>query len=109
MTDLIKKFFNSNFQVQFKGLNYACSGKKVKRALKEKALLLFSFGKDSLLTYGILDELGVSVIPIFMREPQSSFENAHKRKLAERFYKKYKNGVVFYSIFCYNNVITNSK
>lgn len=98
MTSLIKKFFNSNFQVQFKGLNYAYSGKKVKRALKEKALLLFSFGKDSLLTYGILDELGVSVIPIFMREPQSSFENAHKRKLAERFYKKCNNEIVFFPV-----------
>lgn len=86
-SDLLKKFYNVNFQTEFKGLNYPYSGKKVKRMLKEKAILLFSFGKDSLLTYGLLDELGVDVMPIFMREPHSSFENAHKRKLAERFYK----------------------
>lgn len=98
MNQLIKKFFNSNFQVQFKGLNYTYSGKKVKRALKEKALLLFSFGKDSLLTYGLLDEFGVSVIPIYMREPQSTFENAHKRKLAERFYSKLDQEVVFFPL-----------
>lgn len=95
---LIKNFFNSSFQTQFKGMNYSYSGKKVKRILKENAILLFSFGKDSLLTYGILDELGVNVFPFFMREPQSAFENAHKRKLAERFYKKIEEEVIFFPV-----------
>lgn len=98
MTQLIKKFFNANFQIQFKGLNYYYSGKKAKRVLKEKAILLFSFGKDSLLTYGLLEEMGVSVIPVFMREPQSIYENAHKHKLAERFYNQLDEEVVFFPL-----------
>lgn len=97
-TKIIKNFYNSTYQIQFKGLNYPFSGKKVKRILKEKAILLFSFGKDSLLTYGLLDELGVAAILIFMREPQSAFENAHKRKLAERFYKKFSEEIIFFPV-----------
>jgi len=97
-TKIIKEFYNASYQTQFKGLNYSCSGKKVKRVLKEKAILLFSFGKDSLLTYGLLDEFGTTCIPIFMREPQSAFENAHKRKLAERFYKNLEEEVVFFPV-----------
>jgi len=95
---IIKEFYNSTYQTQFKGLNYSYSGKKVKRALKKNAILLFSFGKDSLLTYGLLDELGITTIPVFMREPQSAFENAHKRKLAERFYKKLDEEVIFFPV-----------
>jgi len=95
---IIRDFYNATYQTQFKGLNYSYSGKKVKRVLKEKAILLFSFGKDSLLTYGLLEELGITVIPIFMREPQSAFENAHKRKLAERFYKKIDKEVIFFPV-----------
>jgi len=97
-SEILKNFYNAFFQTHFKGVNYSYSGKKVKRQLKNKALLLFSFGKESLLTYGLLDELGVDVIPIFMREPQSSFENTHKKKLAYRFYEKFENEVLFFPL-----------
>lgn len=98
LTQLIKDFFNANFKIQFKGLNYSYSGKKVKRSLKEKAILLFSFGKDSLLTYGLLDEVGVSVIPVYIREPQSGFENTHKKRLAERFYRRLDEEIIFFPL-----------
>ncbi len=97
-SSLIKQFYNVNFQTQYKGLNYSYGGKKTKHNLKETAILLFSFGKDSLLTYALLDELGVSVIPVFMQEPNSAFENAHKRKLADRFYNKLDEEVVFFPL-----------
>lgn len=97
-SSLIQQFYNLNFQTQFKGLNHAFSGKRVKRVLKEKALLLFSFGKDSLLTYALLQEFGVSTTPIFIREPQSVFENAHKRRLAERFYRTFNEEVTFFPL-----------
>jgi hypothetical protein len=97
-SEILKNFYNAFFQTYFKGVNYSYSGKKVKRQLKNKALLLFSFGKESLLTYGLLDELGVDVVPIFMREPQSSFENIHKKKLAHRFYEKFENEVLFFPL-----------
>lgn len=98
ISDLFKIFYNANFKTQFKGLNYVSSGKKSKRALKENAILLFSFGKDSLLTYSVLDELGITVAPIFMREPQSAFENAHKKKLAQKFYDKFDEEIEFFPL-----------
>lgn len=87
-SEVIKQFYNSHFHTQFKAVTDHFSGRKVKRNLKEKALLLFSFGKESLLTYGLLEELGVTPVPFFMREPKSPYENAHKRKLANRFASK---------------------
>ncbi|MFA5828652.1 MAG: hypothetical protein WC841_04840 [Candidatus Shapirobacteria bacterium] len=92
-SELIRNFFNYNSQTRYKALNYNFSGKKLKKSLKERAILLFSFGKDSLLTYGLLDELGVGINLFFMKEPQCAFENSHKKKLADRFYKKFKKDV----------------
>lgn len=97
-SEILKKFYNTNFQTQYKALATSYSGKKVKKRLKEKALLLFSFGKDSLLTYALLNELRVTPILVFMKEPQSSFENAHKRKLANKFYDKIGDEVEFFPV-----------
>ena len=97
-TSLIKTFYNSYFQTEYKGLHYPYSGKKTKKSLKEKAILLFSFGKDSLLTYGLLDELGIAIVPIFIKEPQLVYENAHKRKLAQKFYQKFLKEVPFFPL-----------
>lgn len=95
---LIKKFYNYNFKTQFKSLNYIYFGKKIKKNLRERAILLFSFGKDSLLTYGLLNELGVTPIPFFIREPQTVYENAHKRELAKKFLKKTNTKVTFFKL-----------
>jgi len=95
-SELLKNFYNANFQTQFRGLNFTNSGKKVKKQLKEKAILLFSIGKDSLLTYGLLKELAVTPILVFMREPQSAFENAHKKRLADKFYKNLTKRLIFF-------------
>lgn len=95
---LLKDFYNYNFKTQFKALSYNYSGKKIKKILRDKAILLFSFGKDSLLTYGLLEELGVTVVPFFMKEPQSTYENAHKRKLANRFNEKIGEEIDFFPL-----------
>lgn len=97
-SELLKKFYNIHFQNQFKALNSSYLGKKMKKRLKEKAILLFSFGKDSLLTYALLNDLGVKVIPIFIKEPQSIYENYHKKRLAEKFYKKIGEEIEFFPL-----------
>jgi hypothetical protein len=96
--DLIKKFYNCSFKTQFKALNYHYAGKRIKKILKNRAILLFSFGKESLLTYGLLRELNVSVTPFFMKEPQASSENRHKLKLAEKFLNKIGGRVNFFPL-----------
>lgn len=97
-SEILKKFYNINFKTQFKALNSYYLGKKMKKRLKEKALLLFSFGKDSLLTYGLLNELGIKTFLFFIKEPQSISENFHKKKLAEKFYKKIGDYVNFFPL-----------
>lgn len=97
-SQVLKDFYNCSFQTQFRSLNFFYSGKKVKKRLKNKALVLFSFGKDSLLTIGLLNELGVKPIPIFMREPFCIFENYHKKKLAEKFYRQLDTKVEFFPL-----------
>lgn len=97
-SSIIQQFYNLNFQTRFKGLNYTFSGKRAKRVLKSRAILLLSFGKDSLLTYALLRELGVLTVPIFVKEPQSVFENAHKRKLADRFNEIFSEEVFFFPL-----------
>lgn len=97
-SNLLKTFYNANFQTLFKGMTYTYSGKKIKKILQEKAVLLFSFGKDSLFTYALLRELGVKTVLMFMQEPQSTFENAHKRKLAQKFYDAFDEEVDFFPL-----------
>lgn len=97
-SQLLKDFYNCSFQTEFRSLNFFYSGKKVKKRLKNNALLLFSFGKDSLLTYALLKELNVRVIPIFMKEPHSVFENRHKKKLANKFYSQFNTEIEFFPL-----------
>jgi hypothetical protein len=97
-SEVLKHFYNSQFKTQFKAIGDHFTGKKVKRRLKDKAIILFSFGKESLLTYGLLEELGVTPIPFFMKEPQSTYENTHKRKLANKFEKRVGTEVNFFPL-----------
>lgn len=97
-SQLLKEFYNCTFQTQFRSLNFFYSGKKVKKRLQNVALILFSFGKDSLLTFGLLNELGIKTFPIFMREPYSFFENHHKKKLANKFYDEFNIEVEFFPL-----------
>src|SRR3989344_4911963 len=97
-SELVRQFYNANFKTQFKALDSSYSGKKVKKRLKNKAIILFSFGKDSLLTYGILSELGINSALIFMKEPQCFIENKHKKRLADKFYQKIGVEVKFFSL-----------
>jgi hypothetical protein len=97
-SQLLRKHYNANFLTQFKGLNHSYSGKKLKKRLKERAIILFSFGKDSLLTHALTKELGISPFLIFMKEPQSVFENAHKRKLAQKFYHQSDQETLFFPL-----------
>jgi hypothetical protein len=59
--------------------------------LKDRSVISFTFGKDSLLTYCVAEELGLDPVPIYVEEPEleSQYENRHKRVLIERFEKEF--------------------
>ncbi|MEM2849655.1 MAG: hypothetical protein QXI36_05205 [Candidatus Bathyarchaeia archaeon] len=63
--------------------------------LTDVAVLLFSFGKDSLLTYALCKEIGVKPIPVYVREPLTVRENYFKEKLSKRFFEEFGEEVLF--------------
>lgn len=90
---LIKKLFEINYHF-IQGKNILTSNLFPRRTNKT-AILPFSFGKDSLLTYSLLKELGICPIPVFIKEPLSSEENYHIEMLTKKFFEEFKEKVLF--------------
>lgn len=86
---LLKLFYNCSFNIEFSGGPRYARFKNVNRNSKKRAIIPFSFGKDSLLTFALSRELGISAYPIFFREPHCAYENRHKTRLAQRFFKEF--------------------
>lgn len=82
---LIKFFYNKQFNIEFSGGPRFTRFKTVNRNSKKRAIIPFSFGKDSLLTFALAKELGIHPYPIFFREPRCPYENRHKKRLIQRF------------------------
>ena len=92
-TKLIKKLFEIDYHF-IQGKNILTSN-LFPRETNKTAILPFSFGKDSLLTYSLLKELGINPIPIFVKEPLSVEENYHIEILAKKFFEEFKEKVIF--------------
>ncbi|MBU0666746.1 MAG: hypothetical protein ABIC91_07835 [Nanoarchaeota archaeon] len=72
---------------------------------KDKAIILFTFGKDSLLNYAVSKEIGLKPIPVYIEEPdikyidskdasiQNMYERVHKQTLIKKFSTKFKTQV----------------
>jgi len=92
-TKLIKKLFEIDYHF-IQGKNILTSN-LFPRETNKTAILPFSFGKDSLLTYSLLKELGINPIPIFVKEPLSVEENYHIEILAKKFFEEFKEKIIF--------------
>lgn len=98
LSGLLKNFYNRNLNVEFTGRPRFSRFKNVVRNTKNRALIPFSFGKDSLLTFSLCREIGINPYPVFFQEPKSPFENRHKRRLAERFLEEFSVDVTFFPV-----------
>lgn len=98
ISDLIKDLYNRNTKIEFVGRPRYVRSKSIAKNLKNRAVIPFSFGKDSLLTFALCQELGIKPIPIFFREPKSPFENRYKKRLAEKFSKEFSIPVTFFPV-----------
>ena len=56
-------------------------------SFSDHAIMPFTFGKDSLLTFALSRELGIKTHPIYIMEPEFLFEAAVKKQLAKQFRK----------------------
>lgn len=97
-SELLKQFYNNNFKIKYKAIKDHYTGKKIKKSLKKSAIVLLSFGKESLLTFGLLEELDITPVPFFMKEPQNIYENNIKKKLTLKFSQEIKTDVNFFPL-----------
>jgi len=91
-SELLKKF--SKIEYHFNGKENSILDPRSKKS-KNLAVLPFTFGKDSLLTYGLCQEIGIETVPVYVKEPITQWENYHKEKLARRFFEEFKKKILF--------------
>lgn len=89
MTKLLRQLYNTHFNIEFRERPRYARFKNVNRNSLNRAIIPFSFGKDSLLTFALAKEIGIEPFPIFFREPRNPYENRHKYKLAQRFFDEF--------------------
>ncbi len=84
--EYFKRFFNSTFKfkdnnVKYPGLNFS---------LKDNSSIIsFTFGKDSLLTLALLNELNFENNPVWIQEEGAPIENKFKNKLIKKFKEEF--------------------
>lgn len=98
-TALMKSERTSKLLERFSKINYSFEKEEnhdpISIEQENEAVLAFSFGKDSLLTFSLCREIGLKTTPVYMEEPITSFENRHKRILAKKFFKEFNQKIIF--------------
>ena len=64
-------------------------------SMSDRAIMPFTFGKDSLLTYALAKELGIHIYPIYISEPYSPYEEFTKKLLSEPFRREFHTQIGF--------------
>ena len=64
-------------------------------SMSDRAIMPFTFGKDSLLTFAIARELGIRVYPVYISEPYSPYEELAKKLLSEPFRREFHTQINF--------------
>lgn len=91
----------SNLLRRLYEVEYIYSNKKTdippynRTSFEDCAVMPFTFGKDSLLTFALARDMGITIHPIFIAEPYSPYEEATKKLLSESFKKEFKIQISF--------------
>jgi hypothetical protein len=90
-TDLIREFFNSTFVFSSYDTVIPEQAKKKKANTNKKpsAIILFTAGKESLLTTALCLELGITPILVYIDEDPSSPETKHKESIIQTVEQEY--------------------
>jgi hypothetical protein len=80
--ETVRKFFNTDYQFLSPEVMYP-SEQPVNSP--SRALIGTSFGKDSLLTYAVADEIGLEPEMVYVVEQSMTYEQKHKTELARQF------------------------
>jgi hypothetical protein len=80
--EIVRKFFNIDYQFLEPEIAYPSSEPVDSPS---GAIVGTSFGKDSLLTYAVADEVGLDPEMVYVIEESMTYEQKHKTELARRF------------------------
>jgi len=83
--EVIKKFINSEYKFLKNEINYP----HYDAGARDGAILALSFGKDSLLSYALLEEAGIQEQPVYIKD-MFDYEAVIKDKLINKFEKEFK-------------------
>lgn len=95
-SDYLKFVFNSFFKIEFTG--HSQSLPLMSYRPSKTALIPFTFGKDSLLTYALCQEVGIIPIPIFLIEQHNTYENTHRYRLIPQFTQEFGTTVTTFTV-----------
>lgn len=93
--EIIKQIYNAGYFSEF---TLIPSPRRTTRDFITKPQMIsmpFTFGKDSLLTFGLSQELGFQTELIYFAEPTSPLETKYKKELALKFFREFHSKVQF--------------
>lgn len=95
------KRITSNLLRKLYDIDYVFSSQKAdipaynRTSMSDRAIMPFTFGKDSLLTFALALELGIRVYPVYISEPYSPYEEIAKKLLAYPFRREFHTQINF--------------
>lgn len=92
--DLYRQLINTQFHFRKERKLITLPAGKIKLNPK-KAVLPFTFGKDSLLTYALCRELGIATRLLFIVEPKELYAGKHKEEVLKQFKAEFHQTVDF--------------
>ena len=101
MNDYREEKLTSNLLRRLFEVDYIYNNKKTeippynRTSLSDQAIMPFTFGKDSLLTFALCRELGFKVHPVYIMEPEFQYEALLKKLLSIQFRKEYRVKIYF--------------
>ncbi|NHJ13087.1 MAG: hypothetical protein EAX95_05385 [Candidatus Thorarchaeota archaeon] len=84
--EVVRQFFNTEYEFRQPEIALP-SALPVDSA--SRAIVGLSFGKDSLLTFAVADEIGLDPLPVYIVEESMTYEEKHKKALGQRFKEEF--------------------
>lgn len=78
-----------NIEFEFRDYNTKLP-KKYNVKTENSSIISFTFGKDSLLTLALCQELGIKTIPVAIEEKDTPIENKERNKLIKKFFAEHR-------------------
>src|SRR3990167_7437181 len=101
MNDYNTEKLTSNLLRRLFGVDYIYNNKKTdippynRTSFSDQAIMPFTFGKDSLLTFALSRELDIKVHPVYITEPEFMYEEAVKKQLSHLFRQEFRLKIYF--------------